>query len=852
MTMAAARGLPTGTVTLLFTDVEGSTELLRRLGEAYGDILAEHRRLLREAVEIAGGVEVDTQGDAFFFAFPTASGAAAAAAAAQRALAAHAWPNDAAVRVRIGVHTGEPERRETGYVGLDVHRAARISAAAHGGQTVLSGATRDLLPAEFEVVDLGEHRLKDIDEPVRLYQLAGDGLDREFPPLRALHASNVPRAATPLVGREDELAALRELLHESRIVTLVGPGGAGKTRLALELGSVAPDDYPGGAYFVDLSSVRDARYVPDAIASAVGVREVPGVPAREALPRHMARIGRSLLIVDNVEHVLEAAPFLADLVRDAADATVLATSREPLHVRGERELLVGPLEVGAGVALFRDRAGAVGGDVDWSDADDAVVEAIVRRLDCLALPVELAAARTRALPPSALLARLEHALTLLTRGYADAPERHRALRATLDWSFELLSTEEQEALARLGIFVGGFDLDAASAVLAREDGEPLVSSLVEKSLVARQGAGGAGRFVVLETIREYALERLDERGLRDEAAERHARHFLEFAEVAVAGLLGEEPARWLALLAADRPNLRAAIRWALEQDDAEPALRLTASLWRFWHARGDLGEGRGWLERALARPGGTAESRARALAGAAALAAIAGDFGAAAAYAETHIGLARSIADDRQLAIGLAALANIRSETGAVDEAERLYAEAGAAATRAGDVRAAASVAGNLGHMALARGDTARAAALVTDALRRFRELGDARGVVVALVNLGYALLGEARVDEAADVETEALRLVAATGDREALSYCLDVVAGIALARGDASSALLLVVTAAAFRDEVGASMLAYERSVHEATREAAEAATGGDGTVALAGVDDAVAAALAALGAAS
>ena len=816
MTVAATRGLPTGTVTLLFTDVEGSTDLLRRLGASYGEALERHRSVLREAVRRHGGSEVDTQGDAFFFAFPTAAGAVRAAADAQRGLAAQSWPDDQPVRVRMGVHTGEPDQLGSGYVGLDVHHAARIAAVGHGGQVVVSRSTRDLLGADVALVDLGDHRLKDIDAPIRLFQLCGEGLAADFPPLRSLHASNLPRPATRLVDRAEEAAALQSLLAETRLVTLTGPGGVGKTRLALEVAAGALDAFAGGAYFVDLARITESRLVSGAIAAALGVDGRPGVDRLEQVIERLAGGSPTLLLIDNAEHVLDAAPAIGELLERAEPVTILATSREPLRLRAERELPLGPLPIESGVAMFMERAEAVR---PGEGLDRAVVAEVVERLEGLPLSIELAAPRVRALPPDVLLERLETRLAVLSGGYADAPERHRALRATLDWSYDLLGEDDRRAFAWLGVFVGGFRLEAAAAVLGLPvlAADDRVASLVDKSLVAPQGAGSAPRYLMLETIREYALEQLDARDELDEAAARHALHFTELAEHSEQALRGDDRAAWLRSLSDDHPNFRAALEWTLARSDPDTALRLAGALWQFWHAHGDLGEGRTWLERALdCRGAEPSAHRAKALGGAVALAAVSGDVAAARAHAAARVELASRLDDDVQLAGALTSFANVLSDDGALEEAAVLYAEAAVAAERAGDDRAVVSVITNLGYLALRLGDWDRAAAESQRALERSRVVGDRAAVVVALVNLGFASIHRERPDEAASAFVEALVFLRDLGDRESIAYCLDGIARVLAGRGLDRDALRLVAAAAAMRETIGASLPPYERDLHE------------------------------------
>ena len=477
------RDLPSGTVTFLFTDIEGSTRLLNSLGvERYAEALAEHRRILRDAFAAHGGVEVDTQGDAFFVAFPTAPGALAAADQARDALA------DGPITVRIGLHTGTPHLTDEGYVGSDVHRAARIAAAGHGGQILVSAATATLVDAT-SLRDLGLHRLKDLTAAERIYQLG----DTEHPPLKTLHQTNLPVPATPFLGREAELAELATLIarDDVRLVTLTGPGGTGKTRLALHAAAAAAEAFPGGVWWVALAPLRDPTLVLESAATALG--------ASRDLAEHIGDT-RLLLLFDNFEHLTAAAADLAPLLATCPNLTVLVTSREPLHLAGEHEYAVDPLAPNEAVELFLARALAARRDF----VANGEVTQICERLDYLPLAIELAAARVKVLSPGALSERLEQRLPLLAGGARDLPERQRTLRATIEWSHELLTPDEQRLFARLAVFRGGCTLEAAETVADAD--LDILSSLVDKSLVRVRA--DSGRFWMLETIREFAAERL--------------------------------------------------------------------------------------------------------------------------------------------------------------------------------------------------------------------------------------------------------------------------------------------------------------------------------------------------------
>jgi predicted ATPase/class 3 adenylate cyclase len=661
------RQLPAGTVTLVFTDIEGSTRLLHELGDDYAEVLAEHRRVLREAFAQHGGVEVDTQGDAFFYAFTHAAGALAAAADAQDALAA------GPVRVRIGVHTGEPIVWAEGYAGVDVHRAARICAAAHGGQVVLSERTRALVDGR-QVSDLGSHRLKDLSEPQRLYQL-GDG---EFPPIRTLHATNLPTQPSPLIGRERELSQAGELLRAHRLLTLTGAGGSGKTRLALQLAADALDEFPDGVFWVPLQGLHDPELVLPTIAQTLG--------AKDGLADYVAD-KRLLLLLDNLEQVLEAAPKLAEMLGQTHRAKLLVTSREPLRIAGEQRYAVEPLLELDAVTLFVERARAV--DASF-EPNPAVVE-ICRRLDYLPLALELAAARVSLLTPDELLARLGRALPVLTVGRRDAPERQRTLRAMIGWSYDLLDDEEQRLFRRLAVFAASFELDAAEPVC--EAGLETLQSLVDKNLVRRWASG---RFGMLETVHEYAEEALNASGESDAVRRRHAEHYLAVADST--NLADESVGEQRHDVAArELDNFRRALEWTLAGGDVALGIRLAIALELAWVAR-DPFEGSRWFEALLAR----AESVpphlfARALLAHGGVLFISGDFERGAQLYE------QSLAEFREL----------------------------------GDERGAANVLHRLPYAAVVQGDFARARALAEESLTLHRRFENRRGEAIALGTLG-------------------------------------------------------------------------------------------------------------------
>ena len=688
--------LPTGTVTFLFTDIEGSTRLLQALGDGYAEVLAEHRRALRDSWQRHDGVEVDTQGDAFFVAFARASDAVAAATDAQLAL------GGGPVRVRMGLHTGEPVRGDEGYVGYAVHRAARIAAAGHGGQVVLSQSTADL--AGVDVRDLGLHRLKDLSAPERLFQLGTD----EFPPLKTLHETNLPVPATPFLGREREIDQIAELLgsRDVRLVTLTGPGGSGKTRLSLQAAAAAADYYDHGVWWVPLASLAHPSLVDPTAAQALGSKDTLAATIRDK---------RLLLVLDNFEHLLDAAGSVADTIGSCPHLTVLVTSREPLHVDGEWEVAVDPLREQEAVELFMQRAAAVRSDFA---ANGEVVE-ICRRLDCLPLAIELAAARVKALALPALLERLDQRLPLLAGGSRSAPERQRTLAATIAWSHDLLTPAEQDLFARLAVFAGGCTLEAAEEVCGAE--LDLIGSLVDKSLVRRTGE----RYWMLETIREFAQERLE--GLADagELRDRHAAWCIALGERARPEIYARRSPEWLDRLDAEQANLRASLEHLLACEDGDSALQLTGAIWQYWGARGSWTEGRRFLASALALGADADPERLIDAAwGASILALWQGDVDEGEHWATRLLELAREAGLPREEAVGVHTLAMVADWRENYDQARALYEESIVLARDVDDGWLLSAATNNLGGVYMMEGDYERAIELFEESLA----IGEARG----------------------------------------------------------------------------------------------------------------------------
>ena len=619
-----AQRAPTGTVTFLFTDLEGSTSRWEQQTETMPTVLAHHDSILREAIAEHRGVIVKATGDGVHAAFRTAQDGVAAALAAQRALHATDWGEAGTVRVRMALHTGAAEERDGDYFGPSVNRAARLMSVAHGGQVLLSLATqelvRDLLPAGVELLDLREHRLKDLIRPEHIFQVVVTDLRSDFGPLRTLDARphNLPVQRDLLIGRQREVTEIVALLRQPEIglVTLTGPGGAGKTRLSLQVAADVLDDFTDGVWFVDLAPTSEPALAPAAIAQALGVTESAGQPLLESLKAYL-RDKHLLLLLDNFEQITSAAPQIVALLKAAERLSVLVTSRVTLHLSGEHEVAVPPLALPdihhlpalahlsqyAAVDLFLQRCKAARADFQVTAATAPAVAEICVRLDGLPLALELAAARIKLFAPDALLQRLNNRLKLLTGGARDKEARQQTLRQTIDWSYNLLDPEEQRLFARLGVFVGGWSVEAAEAVcIAICDSEVEVldglQSLIDKSLLRHpDAAAGEPRFTMLETIREYASEQLEASGEAASIRWHHAAYYLALAEAVEPRLLGPEQTRWLDVLDVEHENLRAVLAWSRmsPQADAELAPRLVAALWRFWMLRGYRDEWDRWV-----------------------------------------------------------------------------------------------------------------------------------------------------------------------------------------------------------------------------------------------------------------
>jgi predicted ATPase/class 3 adenylate cyclase len=827
--------LPTGTLTFLFTDIEGSTKLLRRLEDRYRDVIRRHHGILREAIALGEGTEVRTEGDAFFAVFRSPTGALAAAVHAQRSLSSTDWPDSHAVRVRMGLHTGEAVLVGEQYMGIDIHLAARIAAAAHGGQVLLSEITRTLiegsLPDGVSLRDLGRHRLKDIEQPARLWDLVIDGLPSEFPTIKTLESrpTNLPQQRTSFIGREREVAEVTGLLAESRLVTLTGPGGTGKTRLALRVASDQLDRFSDGVFFVDLSPIADPTLVPSAVAQAMVIREESGLDLVDTLSEHL-RDRHVLLVIDNCEQVIESGVTLSRLLDAAPRLTVLATSRVPFRISGERPFPVPSLEVPdntgiqgpddldrfEGARLFTERAAAVRPGFRLTAENAPAVAGVITRLEGLPLAIELAASRLSLLTPQALLERLAERLPLLTGGARDLPERQRTLRGTIDWSHDLLGPAERSLFARLSVFSGGWTIESAEAVCAHglnADVLETLGALVDASLVRRvEFADGEPRFAMLETIREYATERLARSGDESEIRRRHAEHFHDLAErydpgffFRIGGTGPEQGARG-AHLDRESDNIRAALIWASDGGDVATGLRTAGALSWYWQHRGHFADGRGWLDRLLSSPDATIEPgvRIRPLLAMGDLSFMQGARDDAERAWQEAVDLAREIGDRTLLAWSLLDLADIPTWAEDYDRAEAMLQESLAAADEGGDRILASEVRAVLGRLAYFRGDFAAAAERYRQAVAAQRELGADRLLAINIGRVGDVEVEMGEFESAESHYRESLAMVHEAGNVVVTGVLLVYLAWLSSRRSDPRRTARLLGAVSRVTDEIG------------------------------------------------
>ena len=854
--------LPAGTITLLFTDMEGSTRLLQQLGNRYPSVLADHRQVLRTAFEQWHGHEVDTLGDGFFVVFARATDAAAAAASIQRALAVHSFPHNVTVKVRIGLHTGEPQLSSEGYVGVDVHHAARIMSAGYGGQILLSQTTRELveehLPEGTYLLDLGEHRLKDLQRPSHLFQLSLADLPARFPPLKTLesHPNNLPIQPTAFIGREKEVVKLCDLVRrpEVRLLTLTGPGGVGKTRLGLQVAAEISELFADGVFLVPLAPVNDPEQVVPAIAQTLAIGGAGDQPLF-ALVKSVLKDKHLLLLLDNFEQVSDAALQIADLLPACPRLKVLATSRVGLHVRAEQEFAVPPLSVPnpkrlpdlltlsqyEAVALFIARAQAAKPDFQVTNANAPAVAGICAHLDGLPLAIELAAARVKYFSLQALLARLEQGLALLSGGARDLPARQQTLRGTIAWSYDLLSPQEQSLFRRLAVFVDGCTVEAAAQVGAAAGeltGEVLETllSLADKSLLRQvdqeEGEEGEPRFLMLQVLREFGLERLASIGELEATRTAHAFYYLARAEEAEPHLRGSESDSWFAQMELEHENQRAALSWLLERaamgagregenEWAELAMRLCSALYWFWNIHGYYREGRSFLERALAlREGVTASVQVKVLYAASVLAITQDDFERAEELCRESLALARELGDASSKAAALLQLGFVAWARCKYAESRDQLEEAVALFQELGDTWNRARSLAYLARVNATQGVYDRARALAEQSLDLSRALANKGRIAIALYELARVrFLAQDDINQAQALAEQSLALFRELGDTQYIAVLLSLLGEMRLRQGEQGRASeLLEESVATFKDlgdrwSTAEALLAFARA---------------------------------------
>jgi predicted ATPase/class 3 adenylate cyclase len=858
------RAKPTGTVTFLFTDIEGSTKLAQTLrGDRWTAVLGRHRELIRSAISDAGGHEEKTEGDGFLAIFERPIGAVAAAVGAQRTLAAEPWPDDAPVRVRMGLHTGDGLLDADGeYVGADIHRAARVGAAGHGGQVLLSETTAalvaDELPNGVGLRGLGQHRLKDL-RPERICQLDIEGIQADFPPIRSLDArpNNLPTQLTSFVGREAELREAAELLRTTRLLTLTGPGGTGKTRLSLQLAADVADAFADGVWFVALEPVRDPAFVATRIADALNLVESASRSARDLVADWLAE-RHALLVLDNFEQVIEGAPLVAELLRSCPRLSVIATSRAALKVSGEQEYPVPGLPVprdilalseleklnlkkedrGLGaeaitqyeaVRLFIARAVSVRPDFAVTNANAPAVAGICARLHGMPLAIELAAARIKLLSPDAILTRLEHQLGVLAAGSRDLPERQQTLRGAIAWSYDLLGEGERRLLWRLAVFVGGCDLEAAESVCgpASELGVDVLDglmSLADQSLVRAAEIDGATRFWLLDTIREFAAEQLIASGEQGEIERRHTAVYLVLAESAAPQLSGDEQRHWLGLLERDHDNIRAVLDRATTTPLPGAATRVGFAMWRYWQKRGHLSEARRRLDAIAREPWSRDDQvqRARLMEARGGVGWWIADPAVMVPSYEEALAIWEAIGDKREVANALYngsfkyALSGTPEDIDPGEESLGYMNRALELFREIGDDHGVANVLWGLGNYRYFQGQADQGVELFIEALEAFRRLGDRTMEAWAQHMLGSGLIRSGRVGEARDLLRDALRQFHRAGDVAGITLVLDDLASEAVAIDDLPRAARLWGAARALSSAGGVGLADFIDKAYE------------------------------------
>ncbi|WP_309719621.1 tetratricopeptide repeat protein [Armatimonas sp.] len=821
-----------GTITFLFTDIEGSTRLWEEHSTAMRQALARHDALLREVITRHQGHVFKTIGDAFCAAFDNPAAALDAALEAQCMLIHEAWPAETPLKVRMALHTGTAESRDGDYFGQPLNRITRLLMASHGGQVLITQATYDLigdsLPNAAALRDLGQHQFKDLAHPEQVYQLQHPELPDSFPPIKSLstHSNNLPQQLTSFIGREKELAEIKSLLRCTRVLSLTGSGGSGKTRLSLQVAADSLEFYPDGVWLIELAPLSDPAFIPRTLAEVLGVREAVGEMTTQALTRTL-REKRLLLVLDNCEHVLDAiAALVTALTRVCPHLTVLASSREALGISGESVYRVPslslPLPTTAhtaeslshfeAVRLFIDRAVAAKEDFSVTNESAPALASICFRLDGIPLAIELAAARVRALPLEQLEQRLSNCFRVLTGGSRTALPRQQTLRALIDWSYDLLNAQERALLCRLAVFSGGWKLESSEAICVGgevEDGEvlDLLTSLLDKSLVVYEERQGTARYRLLETVRQYARERLLDSGAGEATRARHRDYFLAFAQEAGTKLVGPTQTHWMQQLEREHDNLRTALEFCLSEPASVPlGQTLAGALWKFWWNRGHLTEGREWYERTLAQEGGEAPTQARAAAlhGASVLAGAQTDYAAAERYGQQSLDLRRALDDKRGMSASLNSLGNSAFFQADYATAQRYHEASLTLKRELGDKSGISISLNNLGNIAHQRGDLATALRYHEESLALKQELGDKNGVASSLLNLGNIAQRQSNNEAARAYFQQSLRTRQELEDRFNVIICLESLANLALDEKNFSHAALLWGAATRLKEEIG------------------------------------------------
>lgn len=809
--------MPSGIVTFLFTDIEGSTRLWEHEPDLMWAAVTRHNELLDEVIEGHRGVHFKTIGDAFQAAFASPVDALRAVVDAQRRFDVETWEGIGPLRVRMALHCGPAHPVDGDYLAPCLNRLSRMMSTGYGGQVLISDLIRrrvaSSLPDGVSLRDLGSHRLRDLLEPERITQVVIDGLPDAFPPLKSLelHPTNLPIQPNPLVGREREIEEIMGMFRRDsiRLVTLTGIGGTGKTRLALQVGAEMLDEFQDGVYFIDLATVPDPANVVPAIAMDLGIPETTGSSLRDTLFAHLG--DKSLLLMlDNFEHVLEAGSDVTGILERCPNVRILITSRAALRLRAEYARAIPPLEVPDprdlpsladlaeidAVFLFVQRAMVADPGFELTEANAADVATICARLDGIPLAIELAAARIRAIPPGSLLERLDRRLEILTDGAQDLPERQRTLRATIEWSFDLLTPDAQTLFRLLAVFAGGFSLEAVGAMqeaLGGPELDPLdgVTTLVDRSLVRRVDTPeGEPRYTMLETLREFGTGLLERDGGVDDVRDAHAGWCLALAETADGQLTGPEQSTWLERLELEHDNLRAALAWTEGRHDRN--VRLATALVRFWLIHGHLTEGRHWVDAAITSFGGTPSDAVQiaAMTGSGHLAFAQGAFGAARERYARSLEAARSLHQERYEATLLNALGNVELAAGNLDEAKSLYSQSVHLSESLGDLHQRANALGNLGAVAHFQGETEEALSRYHECLRLWHELGNVQGTLIMLQNLLNLLAPfPEHADRARVYGEECFRLSRQLGDRQSEALTLSGLAIVSHVAGDYGTA---------------------------------------------------------------